>query len=306
MDEAPITLRRLRLLVALADHGTVTAAARAEGLSQPALSQQLRLIERHYGFPLLMRTGRRLVLTQPARLVVDYARRMLRLAEESEQAVRRLVELGAGRVSVAATPTPGGYLVPRLLAAFRVRHPGVRLKLEIGATAAVEQAVLRGAADLGVIGEVPDHLAAAVTPFRRDELVAVMATTHPLAVLQRLDGPALAAHPLIVREAGSGTRRTLEGAMARAGLPLTVLCELPDAGAIVQAAAAGLGAAVVSELVVAESALGLRLRVRRVAGVDLSRYLAVVMHPDAQPGPAVREFVTYLERGVAPPAVPAA
>ncbi len=313
-EPASPTLRRLGLLVALADHGSVTAAARASGVSQPALSQQLRLMERHYGFPLLMRTGRRVVLTRPARVVVDYARRILRLAEESEDAVRRLLELEAGRLSVAATPTPGAYLLPGLLAAFRARHPGVRLRLEVGSVRAVERLVLRGRADLGVIGEVPGAgevgraggLDLAVKPFRRDELVAVMAGTHPLASVPRLDGEALAAHPLIVRERGSGTRATLERALARAGLALQVLFELRATDAIVQAAAAGLGAAVVSALAVEPAALGLRLRVRRVAGLDLTRYLAVVTHPDAEPGPVVREFVGYLERGGAPPVAPAA
>ena len=303
---APLSLRRLRLLLALAENGSVTAAAKAIGVSQPALSQQLRLIERHYGFPLLMRTGRRVVLTQPARVVVDYARRIVRLAGESEDAVRQLLALDAGRLSVAATPTPGAYLLPRLLAAFWARHRGVRLLLEVGSVRRVERMVLGGRADLGVIGEVPDGLEVAVAPFRRDELVAVMAGTHPLAAAARLDGEALAAHPLIVRERGSGTRQTLERALGRAGLRLNVLFELRASDAFVQAAAAGLGAAVVSALAVDQPALGLRLRVRRVAGLDLTRYLAVVTHPDAVPGPAVRECVSYRARGAAPPAVPAA
>ena len=84
----PVTLERLRLIVALAEERSVTAAARAVGISQPALSQNLRIIERHYGFPLLMRSGRRVVLTQPARRVVDYARRILRLVGDSASAAR--------------------------------------------------------------------------------------------------------------------------------------------------------------------------------------------------------------------------
>lgn len=302
----PITLQRLRLLVALADHGGVTAAARAVGISQPAFSEQLRAIERHYGFPLLLRTGRRLVLTRPARVVVDYARRIARLADESEDAVRQLMELESGRLTVAATPTPGAYLVPPLLAGFRTRHPGVAVRLLVGGARAVEGWVLRGDADLGVIGEVPEPLELVTRPVRRDQLVAVMAASHPLATVVRLDGAALAAHPLIVRERGSGTRHALERALALAGLPLVVLFELEGTDAILQAVAAGLGASVLSELAVAQAALGLRLRERRVAGLELSRYLAVVTHPDARPGPAATEFVAALERGGAPPVIPAA
>lgn len=300
-----ITLQQLRLLIALAERGGVTAAARAVGVSQPAFSEQLRAIERHYGFPLVMRAGRRLVLTRPARVVVDYARRISRLADESEEAVRQLLELETGRLAVAATATPGAYLVPRLLAGFRARHPGVEVRLMVGGARAVEGWVLRGEADLGVIGEVPEPLDLVTRPVRRDELVAVMAGGHPLASVARLDGAALASHPLIVRERGSGTRHTLERALAKAGLPLRVLFELEGTDAILQAVAAGLGATVLSELVVAQTALG-RLRERRVAGLELTRYLAVATHPDARPGPAAGEFIASLERGAAPPEMPAA
>ncbi len=301
-----MTLQRLRLLVALADHGGVTAAARAVGISQPAFSEQLRAIERHYGFPLLIRTGRRLVLTQPARVVVDYARRIARLADESEDAVRQLLELGSGRLAVAATPTPGAYLVPRHLAAFRARHPRVEVRLLVGGARAVERWVLRGEADLGVIGEGPEPLDLVSRPIRRDQLVAVMAPGHPLASVARLDGAALATYPLIVRERGSGTRYALERALATAGLPLRVSFELEGTDAILHAVAAGLGASVLSELAVAPAARALRLRERRVAGLELVRYVAVVTHPDARTGPAAGEFIAALERGATPPAIPAA
>jgi DNA-binding transcriptional LysR family regulator len=306
MDSGAMTLQRYRLLVALADAGSVTAAARGAGISQPALSQQLRLIERHYGFPLLVRAGRRVVLTRAARQAVDYARRIVRLAEESERAAREVVELEAGRLTVGATATVGTYVVPAALAEFSRRFPRVDVQLRLGALSEVERWVLRGDVDLGVVGQGAGRAEATVTPFRRDELVAVAAPGHPLATVARLDGAALAAHPLIVREPGSGTRRTLERALAGAGLSLTVLFELPSTEAILHSVAAGLGASVVSGLAAGEGPLGLRLRVRRVAGLDLSRYLAVMKAPDVEPGPAAREFVALLERGATPPVVPAA
>jgi DNA-binding transcriptional LysR family regulator len=304
--QSGLSLQRYRLLVALADEGSVTGAARAAGISQPALSQHLRIIEHHYGFPLLMRAGRRVVLTRAAREVVDYARRIVRLAEESERAAREVVELETGRLAVGATATAGTYVVPGALAEFHRRFPGVEVQLRLGAAAEVDRWVARGDVDVGVVGHGSGRPEATVTPFRRDELVAVAAPSHLLATVARLDGAALAAHPLIVREPSSGTRRTLERALAEAGLALRVLFELPSTEAILRSVAAGLGASVVSGLAVGEAPLGLRLRVRRVAGLDLSRYLAVVRPPDVAPGPAAREFIALLERGVAPPTVPAA
>jgi len=307
MDKpGPMSLQRYRLLAALADAGSVTAAARTVGISQPAFSQQLRIIERHYGFPLVMRTGRRLVLARAARPMADYARRIVRLAEESERAAHDLMELDSGGLSVGATATAGTYLVPHVLAEFRRRHPGVRLQLVLGPAAEVERWVMHGDVDVGVVGQGSSRGGASATPVLRDELVLVAAPSHPLATVARLDGAALASHALIVREPASGTRRALERALVEAGLALRVLFELSSTEAILQAVSAGLGPAVVSGLAVADRPLGLRLRVRRVVGLDLTRYLAVVQHPDLDPGPAVREFVALLERGVTPPAEPAA
>jgi DNA-binding transcriptional LysR family regulator len=304
--DVAVTLRQLRLLVSLAEARSVTAAARSAGISQPALSQNLRAIEKHYGFPLLMRSGRRVVLTQPARRLVDYARRILRLVGESEQAARDLVELKAGSLAVAGTASITTYLLPRALAEFRARHADVGLQLRMGDVGAIERWVLAGDVDLGVIGEVPQALDVVVTPFDRDELVVAASATHPLASVVRLDAEALAEYPLVARERGSSTRETLERAMSRAGVALRVQFELASPEAILQAVAAGLGASVVSSLGVSDGPSGRRVRTRRVAGLDLVRYLAVVTHPDAEPGPAAREFIALLARGGAPPAIPAA
>ncbi len=305
-SEDPITLQRLRFLVALADTGSVTAAAKASGVTQPALSQNLRIIERHYGFPLVIRAGRRLVLTRPARGVVEYARRILRLAEESERAARDVLLLRAGRLAVAASFTPGTYLVPQLMADFRARHPEVALALSLGAGREVERRVMTGEADLGVVSQTDGEWEASVRPFRRVEHVLVAPLAHPLAAAPRLDADALAAHPLIVRERGAGSREALERALAAAGLGLTVLFELQSTEAMLRAAAAGLGAGVVPEPAVTEVPIARRIRVRRVAGVELASYLAVVSHPDAEPGPAAREFIRLLERRGVPPAPEAA
>jgi DNA-binding transcriptional LysR family regulator len=301
-----VTLRQFRLLVALAEARSVTAAARMVGISQPALSQNLRAIEKHYGFPLLMRSGRRVVLTQPARRLVDYARRILRLVGESEQAARDVVDLKAGSLAVAGSASTATYLLPRALAEFRARHPDVDLHLRMGDPRAIERWVLAGDVDLGVVGEVPQALDAVVTPFDRDELVVAAAPTHPLASVVRLDAATLAEYPLIVRERGSSTRETLERAMSRGGTALRVQFELESPEAVLQAVAAGLGASVVPSLAVADASTSRRIRTRRVAGLDLVRYLAVVTHPDAEPGPAAREFIALLARGGAPPTIPAA
>jgi len=290
----PVTLRQLRLLLALAEHGSVTAAARAEGVTQPALSQSLRALERRLGVTLATRSGRRLVLTGPAQTAVEYARRITRLTEEAESAMQEIAGLRRGALHIGASTVPGTYLLPGQLGAFRARHPEIQLGLRIGDTREVADWVRRGTVDFGVIGETHDKLGLAVTPFRRDELVIIAPTDHPLARRRSLDAEALAGEPLILREPGSSTRETFERALAAAGRAPTILFELGSTEAILQAVAAGLGASVVSELAVEGGHHSRRIRVRRATRLDLTRYLAVVVHPDARLSPAAALFMAQL------------
>lgn len=291
---SPLTLRQLRLLLALAEHGSVTAAARAEGVTQPALSQSLRALQLRLGVPLTLRVGRRLVLTGAAQLAVDYARRIVRLTEEAEAALREVAGLKRGTLGIGASTVPGTYLLPGLLGAFRTRHPEIQLSLRIGDTREVAEWVRRGSVDFGVIGETREETGLSVTPFRRDELVLIAPQGHPLARRRSIDAEALASEPLILREPGSSTRETLERAMAAAGRAPTVLFELGSTEAILRAVAAGLGASVVSELAVAGGHHPRSLRVRRATRLDLTRHLAVVTHPDARLSPAAAVFMAQL------------
>lgn len=291
---ASLTLRQLRMLLALADHGTVTAAARAEGVTQPALSMSIRALERRFGVPLVRRAGRRLLLTAAAQTAVDYARRIARLAEEAEAAVGELAGLRRGTLTIGASTVPGTYLLPRLLGRFHTRHPEITLGLRIGDTREVADWVRRGVVDLGVIGETREAPGLTVAPFRRDELVVVAPATHALVTRRTLDAAALAATPLILREPGSSTRETLERALAAAGHAPTVQFELGSTEAILQAVAAGLGASVVSELAVTAGRVPRAVHVRRATRLDLTRYLATVMPADARPAPAVTVFMPLL------------
>jgi DNA-binding transcriptional LysR family regulator len=290
----PVTLRQLRLLLALAEHGSVTAAARAEGVTQPALSQSLRALERKFGVALAKRAGRHLVLTGAAQTAVEYARRITRLTEEAESAMREIAGLKRGALNIGASTVPGTYLLPRLLGAFRARYPEIRLGLRIGDTRQVADWVGRGTVDFGVIGETHEDVGLSITPFRRDELVVIAPPDHPLARRRTIDAAALATEPLILRESGSSTRETLERALAAAGRAPTILFELGSTEAILHAVAAGLGASVVSELAVEGGHHARRLRVRRATRLDLTRYLAVVVHPDARLSPAAALFMAQL------------
>jgi DNA-binding transcriptional LysR family regulator len=245
------------LLLSVARLGSVGRAAAAHHISQPAASARLRELERRVGVTLLHRSPRGSTLTGTGALVADWARVAVDAADALATGVAALRATQESRLAVAASQTVAEYLLPRWLVALRTGHPGLAVTLRAANSADVAAAVLAGAVELGFV-EGPDAPAGLhAETVATDRLAVVVAPGHPWSKRRRGVTPAeLAGTPLVSREAGSGTRRAFEEALA----PLTAaapLLELSSTTAIKHAVAAGSGPAVLSSLaVVAELAAG--------------------------------------------------
>lgn len=299
MTTDPVASRRtplgaLELLVAIEAHGSITAAAHALGIAQPSLSAGLRRLERQTGLTLVTRSPAGTVLTELGRRVVGRARDVLAASDAFEGEVAALRSEQGGRLTVAASMTIAEYLVPRWLAA---RPAGAAVvDLDVANSRDVMEAVLHGRADLGFIEgpDVADGLRART--IGHETLLVVAAPGHPWAELHRAVGAAeLAGAPLVLREAGSGTRATLERALEVAGHPLvSTPAQLGSTAAVKSVVQGGRSVAVLSALTVsAELTLG-TLREVQVEGVDLRRELRMVWARGRQPAPAARELAALV------------
>lgn len=269
------------LLLSVARLGSVGRAAAAHHISQPAASARLRELERRLGLTLLHRSPRGSTLTGTGGLVADWARAAVDAADALATGVAALRATHESRLAVAASQTVAEYLLPPWLVALRTGHPGLTVTLRAANSADVAAAVLAGEVDLGFV-EGPDAPAGLhAETVATDRLAVVVAPGHPWSKRRRGVTPAeLAATPLVSREAGSGTRRAFEEALA----PLTAaapLLELSSTTAIKHAVAAGSGAAVLSSLaVIAELAAGTLVAVP--TAMPLQRHLRVVWPGAAQ------------------------
>ncbi len=260
-----------------AERGGFTAAAKALGLTQAAVSQRIQQLERAVGAPLFRRGGGRAVLTEAGRRLHGYARRIIDLHAEARAAVTGVPGATAGELTLAASSVPGQHLLPPALAAFRGRHPGVRVRVSVSDTAAVLWQVEHGQAHLGLVGGRGDGPHLEFRRFAGDRLVLVAPAAGPWP-RRRVTAEQLLRLPLIQREAGSGTRRCLERALDRAGLSpsrLTVALELGSTEAIKEAVLQGLGVAVLSRRAVGAEVAAGRLRAVPVAGLALDRDMYV-------------------------------
>ncbi len=286
----------LELLVRSDQLGSVSAAARELGLSQPEASRRLSRLESRLDLHLLVRSHAGSHLTKSGELVAEWSHQLLDQAMQWQAGVAALHARTMPQLDIAASQTVAEYLAPLWLAGFRRSHEDIAIRLEVHNSAKVAAMVREGTVQLGLLETptLPEGLDAEIVG--RDRLVVVVAPGHPWQRRRSVTIRDLAATPLVVREPGSGTRETLDLALADLDRAPAAL-ELPSNAAVLSAAAAGAGPAVISGLA-ARGAISER-RLHRVAlsGQTLERELRAVWKSGAALGPLAEEFVTMLRTG---------
>lgn len=286
-------LGALELLLGVARFGSLGAAARSLGITQPAASSRIRSMERQLGLALVDRSPRGSRLTEHGALVTDWARRVVEAAEAFDAGAHALRDRRDSRLRVAASMTIAEYLLPGWLLALRARRPDTAVSLLAGNSTTVAEQLLNDQADLGFVEglTVPKGLDSAVVA--HDRLVVVTAPGHPWARRGRpVAAEELAATPLILREEGSGTRQVLESALGALARPLI---ELSSTTAVKASAVSGAGPAVLSELAVGDELSLRRLVSVPVEGVQLRRRLRAVWPTGHRPEGPARELLSLTQ-----------
>jgi len=292
MTETVHDLGALRALREVGRQGSIAAAASVLGVSQQALSARMRTLERAMGVTLLARAPSGSHLTEQGRLVVGWGEDVLDAADRLEAGLRSIRSGVSHRLAIAASQTIAEHLVPHWLIELRgveqagaqeAGYPPTVVELTVANSTGVLELVRAGQAGLGFI-ETPHLPSDLVTEHvRDDELLVVAAPGHPWAGRRRPLGLAqIAATPLVMREAGSGTRDTLTDHLAAQDPPLRprIAMELGTSAAVRSAIAAGVGPGVLSRLAVRDDLVLGRLVAVEVAGPPLIRELTAVWKPD--------------------------
>jgi DNA-binding transcriptional LysR family regulator len=294
-----MNLDRLRTFRVLAESLHFRKTADRLRMSQSAVSQQVSALESELGVLLVERIGRRTFLTPAGKLLVDEAGKVLAAVERAAEAVRAFGAGESDRVRLGASTTPGVYIVPSALGAFRAALPLVEFELRIANSAEIERALVDNDLDLGVVGEdiMRDELFQ--VEIGEDEIIAV--ATPTLAGRKRVRAADLERIPVVAREAGSATRRYVDAGLAKIGIKPKVAFELPSPEAQVRAAAAGLGIAFVSRHVAAADLAAKHLAIVRIDRLRLVRPITAAYHRDKRVSPAMQQLIVLLRRHAHPP-----
>jgi DNA-binding transcriptional LysR family regulator len=293
-----MTLDQLRVFVAVADRQHVTRAAEALNLGQSAVSAAIAALEARHDTKLFHRVGRGIELTEAGTLFLSAARGILAQAEAAELLLSELSGGKHGTLLVQASQTIASYWLPRHLVAFRRQHETIDIRLTVGNTAQVAQAVHRGETELGFVeGAVSDPALLSI-PVARDKMIVVVAPDHPWAQSDTLAPEQLLESDWVLRERGSGTRSEFEQALAQFGVPvkaLRVALELPSNEAVRGAVEAGLSATAISASVAAPSLeVGLLHHVKFALP---ERVFHVLRHADRYQSHVAAAFMAMLTKG---------
>jgi molybdate transport repressor ModE-like protein len=230
----------------VARSGSVTRAAQELFISQPAVSAHLKALETAISEPLFERTPRGMQLTSAGTAVLEQVNRLFALYEEIPAAVDALRGRVRGEVTVAASSTPGAYLVPGLLRQFQERYPEARPVLRVGDSAEVLEWLLAYQAPLGVIGEMNIAAGLQSVEIGSDRLQLVAAAGDALCRVRQVKPEHLRGRTLLLREQGSSTRVGAQSLLGERLKEFERVVEVPSPEAIKQAVASGLGIAVLS------------------------------------------------------------
>lgn len=288
------TFRQLRLFLALADHGSVTAAARATHVTQPTASMQLKELAGAVGLPLFEVIGRRVHLTAVGQELARSARAMVDEWAGFAQRVDAIKGLTRGQLRVAVVST-AKYFVPRLLGSFCAQYPDVDIALEVLNRDGVVQRLQGNLDDLYIMSMPPPHMDLADRVFMANPLVLVAPAGHPLAGRRRRVALAqLAAERFILRERGSGTRMAADAHFKKCRFTPQVRLELGSNEAIKQAVAAGMGVSVLSRHALGNPETGEGLAVLPVEGFPIDSQWHIVRLQGKRLSPIAQAFEAHL------------
>jgi DNA-binding transcriptional LysR family regulator len=237
------------------DFQSFTKAAEALGLTQPTVSEHIRVLEESLGEKLVDRLGREILPTPAGKVLYRYAREIIQLRDKAVQAIGKFKGNLSGDLHVGASTIPGTYILPKLVGTFKASYPSIQLMLKIGGSGEIVRMVLEGKVEFGVIGARWEEKRITLEEIYSDELVLAVYKGHPWESRENVKLDELAGTPFVLRERSSGTRLVMTQALEAAGFSpslLNVVAEMGSTEAVKEAIKARIGISIISSYAVKE------------------------------------------------------
>lgn len=271
-------------------------AARIIGVSQPAVSLQMKELEAEYGVQLLYRKGVEILPTEYGQVVYIHAQQIIHIYEESHQKIQLMNGKLSGRLQIGASTGPGESFVPLLLTRFKELYPDVQVGLRVGDSHEIVEGVFNHSLEMGFVGSVRRDRYLGFEPYMDDTLVLVTYPDHPWAKREFISYEEILKEPLILQQQGSGAWGVLKDALADHGIDvatLNVAMELGLQESTKVAVKGGYGVTIISELgVKKELEMGELVQIK-VAGLELKRKIYITYNKSLPRSRLAQTFIDY-------------
>ena len=294
-----MNFKQLEAFLWVSELQSFTKAARHLYMSQPAVSFQIKALEEDLEIDLFQRGDKKVNLTEAGRLLYPEAKKMLRHYHKIKTGLDDLKGLKTGNLVIGASTIPGEYVLPLLIGDFKEAYPGIRITLKVSGSGQVTRWVRDREIDLGITGVPVEGDGIECATWMQDEMVLIVHPNHPWTKSGIIDISELKTAVMILREQGSGTRRTLEKKLEEKGVSLEKIphgMELGSTRAVITAVEAGLGVSVVSRCAVNDAVELKRISEVKVQGVDLHRAFYLIRQNQSIGGFAVEAFCNFMKK----------
>ena len=292
-----LDIHQLEIFAKVAELKNFSKAAQEMYLTQPTISQHVSSLENYLGIKLFDRMGKEVALTKAGEILYRYAKQITALRGEAQQALDHFRGKKSGHLTLGASTIPGEYILPSLLGKFKREYPSISVTLRIGDTEEIIDELLTSKIELGIIGAKISHARLHYTSFVEDELIVVVPRGHRWWKKTSIGIQELCDEPFIMREAGSGTRISMEKRLDEIGIPpdrLKIIAEVGSTTAVKQAIKAHLGVSLISERAVEEEIRLQQFRKVPIKKVEFKRTFFIIQDKKRSTSPLCKALIQFL------------
>ncbi|MEW5910138.1 MAG: LysR family transcriptional regulator [Thermodesulfobacteriota bacterium] len=290
-----INLNHLRIFFHAAKNQNFTIAARELFITQPAVSAQIKSLENDCNLTFFKKKGRKIHLTDEGKHLFNYAQKIFEYEHLIENAIEELRELKCGLLRLGTTKAYARYFMPFMISTFREKYPGIKIQLNEGSSLEMIYSLLDFKNEIAVIARAEDHPEVTFVPFSQEEIVLILAPDHPFARNSSISLQELAKEPIIMKEAGSGTRKRINDLFSLSGLTPNILMETGNAEFIKQLVQRGEGISFIVKEAVKNELKEKTLATIKIEGHRLELDVSVAYLKNQQLSPPARAFLSILD-----------
>ena len=298
MPTIDFSFRELEIFCKVVELGSFSKAAEAVFLVQASVSERIASLEKKIGTRLLDRMGRKVIPTAAGELLHKHATLLIEMKETAQLEMEKFLGLEQGEISMGGSTIPGEYILPALIGRFNKKYPHLSVKLKISDSSDIENRILAGQLELGVIGSKSTHSNILSQQLWEDELVLAVPADHPFARLKSVSLKELRETPFILREEGSGTLKILEAYLHDSGEDGTddfqVSARFGSSTAVKEGIKSGLGLSILSARAIETELKAGLLKVLKIKGVSISRNFFLIRNKLRIASPSCQAMLNYL------------